>query len=196
MLKMDVKFDMERVERQLTQVQRQEVPKAASRALNRAITTANTQAARKISQESGIKPQRKIRDQLRIVKASWQRLEAMLTARGHAFNLIQFVTPAKRHRGAFRNKPGVVAKAWGQRKTYRGTFIVRGRNSGKPVVVSRKPGRNKGRGWSDTKHGPSVPIELQRRRVQELLDHEARRTFRREFMRDLRRRLDRLNRKR
>jgi hypothetical protein len=192
-LQLSVKADIKRVQRQLTRVQRREVPKAATHAINRAIRAANTQAARNISRESGIKPQRKVRERLRIIKASWTRLQAAVVARGRAINLVEFVTPSKKRVGAFRNKPGVVAKAWGQKKTYPGTFVGRGSNSSKPLVFVRKSAQ---RLPVRAVHGPSVPAEFQQRKVQEAMDDAALRTFRREFMRDLRRRLERLNRRR
>ncbi len=60
-------------------------------------------------------------------------------------NLAYGVTPAQRNpfhfrkrkkSGAFKHK-GVIAKAWGKRQTYDGTFIVKGRGNNM-VVVRRK----------------------------------------------------------
>lgn len=90
--------------------------KAITRSLNRAVGSVRTQAVRRVSRMSGIK-QARVREEIVVVKASFERLRARLVASGNAVPLIHF--------RARQARAGVTAVAYGGvKKTYKGTFIA------------------------------------------------------------------------
>lgn len=134
---------------------RKVVTPAANAAINKTARTVTTHSTRAISAETNIKPQRKVRDRLKLVKSNFRTLTAFIQALPFAPNLIHFVVPSRRRYGAFNTKQGVSAKAWGNRKTYKGTFIGRGKGSGK-MLVYRRTGPTR-RSALESVRGPSVP---------------------------------------
>ena len=184
-----VKGDIDRVEKSLTRLQRREVPKAASHALNRAAKKGRTVSTRTIAKQANIRPQRKVRDRIVVKRATWHRLGASIRALPRVFNLIEFVVPSKRKPGAFDTKRGVEAKAWGTKKRYPGTFIARGRGSGKPLVFVRTSSK---RYPIRPVYGPSIPHEFVRRTTERAIRDAVRASFRKDFLRDLRRRINRM----
>jgi len=143
--------------------------KAAIPAVNKTAATVKTRIVRKIAKETGSR-QSAIRAKIKLVKAhrggakSMRRLFAVVDANeAKAVNLIEFVSPAKRKVGHFNKRlkgkggkrryrsKGVVAKAWGNNKVYRGTFI--GTNGAGQLRVYRRIG-------SYDKWGADQPITL------------------------------------
>ena len=121
-------------------------------------------------------------------------------ARGN--NLIEFVSPSKRNPTAFRARTkggarsaprykhkGVKAKAWGQTKTYGGTFIGKGKNSGKMLVFART-GKGRDAGIKAVT-GPSPYRRFLKKRVRNELLRTGLTSFRIEFERLLQLELDR-----
>lgn len=150
----------------LKKIKAQAIPKATVQALNRTVTGVRTDATKELRKESGVKSS-EIRADLKIWRASRLKPVAELNARtGRAKNLINFVSPAQRKANYFNSRrrlkrgglgkykaKGVKARAWGESKTYDGTFIGRGRGSGKLLVFARTgKGRTPLKGIS----GPSI----------------------------------------
>lgn len=96
-----------------------------------------------------------------MLRVNYGGITATVVAAGKPPNLIYLVAPSKRKPGAFRNDAGVTAKVGGKPVLYNRTFIVRNKQTGKAVVVSRKAGaqREGGKwqpGWSKGKYGPTI----------------------------------------
>jgi len=187
---------IKKLERELGSLSKEVIPKAAARAMNRTQNTVVSKTVREIAKQTGIK-NKVIRKNIKLtLRAQPKRLTSIVTSRPAATNLIEFVAPSKRHPGAFRNKPGVVAKAWGKTITPKGTFIVIGKNSGKPVVVSRRANAKRVHGvwqedWSKTIYGPSISKNFIDRNVLGIQKKIADTEFAKNFPREVRYYLDR-----
>lgn len=197
MLELSVKSDIKDLRKKLGRVPEQIIVKSANRALNKAGSKAQSDAIRRISKDTGITPQKVVRPYVTLEKSNFHTLRVRVKAKPKSINLIEFVTKSKRHPGSFKKLRGVEAKAWGKKKVYKHTFVVVGTNSGKPVVVSRKPGvkRVKGkwpRGWSKTIYGPNIRSTFIQREFSRSLLLLGRQIFIKEFERDIRYRLNNL----
>lgn len=153
MIDISVTFDVKKVTRQLNRIERKLIPKATVTALNRTAKNVESTAIKEIAKETGIK-RKAVKKQIKIFRAGKARLIAIVKASGRATNLIEFITSAKTNTKAFRKKVGVIAKAWGKKKEYRGTFIGTGKSSGKFLVYART---SKSREPIKAIYGPSVP---------------------------------------
>ena len=80
-------------------------------------------------------------------------------------NLIEF--------NAKQTKKGVSAKAWGNRKIYRGAFIGRGQNSGKRLVFKKVKGSKQIRAV----HGASLPREFHRQDMKSIFNKKIKTRF-------------------
>lgn len=149
----DISHNIKEVQKELNKIQKTVVKRATARALNKTGITVRAEAARRVSKATGIKIGR-VKSQLTISKANQGRLICILKPNKRQANLIEFVTPGKQRPGAFRKKAGVTAKAWGKSKTYPGTFIGRGKSSGKTLVFKRDS--RKSRSGLSGVYGPSV----------------------------------------
>jgi hypothetical protein len=171
-MKFSIKADLRQVERMATTMQRQVIPKAAARAINRAIDAANTTAAREISSATKIK-QKDVRRRLFVRGASAARLAASLEALPMSPNLRYFK--------ARQNKAGVAATAWEQRKTYKGAFQMPSGLVVKRTTKKRYPIKGL--------RGPSVPKTFMQQRILARIAAVAEQRWRSEFERELARRL-------
>jgi len=193
---LDIKDPIKQIERDLGTIAKHVIPKAAARAINRTQTTVASRTVREIAKKSGIKA-KVVRKNVQItLRARPNQLESIVVSRATATNLIEFVAASKRRPGAFRNKPGVVAKAWGKTITPKGTFIVIGKNSGKPVVVSRRKNARRERGvwkadWSKTIYGPSMSPGFIKKNILETQKQIASTEFAKNFPHEVRFYLDR-----
>lgn len=163
-----------------------DIDQAAATSLNKAAANVKTTSTREITKETGIKPQKKVREVIVIHKARRTRLVAVVEAKPRVFNLIEFVQPSKRNTLAFRQRKGVSAKAWGKPKEYAKTFIARGQNSGKLLVFKRtadKPAKPK------EVRGPSVPGTFIQDKIERAnrkrIDEQWPKTFEHEIQRKL-----------
>ncbi|MCS6946257.1 MAG: phage tail protein [Steroidobacteraceae bacterium] len=165
-----VKVDIDRARAQLLLTQR-EIDKAAQMALNRTAQKTSTQAVRTISRETGLKPSR-VRKAIRIKRASSRyRLIAEVLAFPFAPNLIEFA--------ARQTRAGVSANAWGKRKIYPRTFIIRRWNKVyKRLTKKRFPLKSI--------RGPSVPKTFASRIIQAAMRQVVRTEFPKEFASALR----------
>ncbi|MBI5135792.1 MAG: phage tail protein [Nitrospirae bacterium] len=183
MIGLDVRADVRGTERWLTGLRKKAVPKAASMAINRVADTVRSRGVKAISGITSLK-QKRVREAVVIaVKARRSNLTAVIRAKRSGINLIEFVAGAKRVPGAFRRQAGVSAKAWGQRKVYKGTFIGKGPKSGKLIVAART---SKARGPLKGIAGPSVPRVFISEEVRREMLNTARQRWPIEFERALR----------
>lgn len=118
-----------------------------------------------------------------MLRVNYGGITATVSASGKPPNLIYLVAASKRRPDAFRNDAGVTAKVGGKPVLYNRTFIVRNKQTGKAVVVSRKAGARRekqGDGkwewqpkWSKGIYGPSIAALAGTRTTIEVMDAEA-----------------------
>lgn len=181
-MRIDVKADIKAALRELNRVQREQVPKAAARALNTTASQVQSAAVKELAAETGLK-QKDVREVLRRTRATWTNLVAAVIATGRAVNLIRFT---RQTRDAARKGPGVRANAWGKPRVYRGTFIG---NQGRTVFVRQGEGRLP----IKPVHGPSIPREMAREKVKKHLEQTIKTRWPINFARELKYYLSRSN---
>lgn len=168
-----VKVDIRGMEQQIKKLRKDVIPKVMARALNRAADGMRAEAVRTIAKLTGIK-QKEVRSRMFVKGATPHQLWAEVGALPYAPNLSKF--------RATRNKHGVAASAWGQRKTYRGAFKA------KNTVLTRQTPERKP---LKPLYGPSVPKTFMWKVVQNRLEAVTRQKWRSEFEREMARRLAR-----
>ena len=194
-VEISVKGDVDKMRREMKKLGADLIDKAAVRALNLTATKANTGIVRRIAKESALK-QTYIRSKIIWVKANKNRLSAKVRPDARfKTNLIEWVSKAEANKYLERRTKkgklkklgeGVRARAWHKPKVYRGAFVIRGKGSGKPVVVSRKEGKKRGdKNWSNTIYGPTVWVEFSRY-AREEIDKAVDENFLREMDRQAR----------
>lgn len=147
MVAISIKHDLKDLERELGKLSSKVIPTALPMALNRVGKSVQAVAIRTVSQETKVK-QKDIRQAVtpNAFTASKDKPNFVINfTESKASNLIDFVTASRRNSQAFRKRTrkgfkfgGVTANAWGKRKEYKGTFIGKGRNSGKTLVFKRQ----------------------------------------------------------
>lgn len=157
---MAVRFNMaaeaRRVQRTIQRYGDKVAKQALPRAMNKTATTVRSRGVKKIATEMGT-VQRTVRKVTRIDRASVARPYSAIIWTGRPLTLIEF--------NARQTRRGVTAKAWGQRKLYRGGFIAR-MPTGKVQTVARK---GRARLPLKTLYGPSVPRTAARDDVRRIL---------------------------
>ena len=148
-----------------------EISKAAARALNRTADGVRTTAIKEISTRTRLKVVQ-LRQRFRVDGANPQKLSAIIYAYGYSPNLGQF--------DASQMQPGVQATAWEGGKTYKHTFMVKGK------VVARV---GKARFPLKGIRGPSSPQTFKRADVTAMLVQYATSRFAKEFTYEWQRRL-------
>lgn len=172
MIKLDVRTDIASVRRQFRGLEGQ-IDRAAARALNRAATSVRSVATKEIARESGIRPQRAVRDRLRIRKATPKYLIAEVGIGAWTPNLARFM--------ARQVKKGVSAAAWGKRKLYPRVFLAnKGRTVFKRVGKERLP--------IEPVFGPKIHKTFLEQKVVEAMRAIGRSRFATEFAREVKRR--------
>jgi hypothetical protein len=177
----DLKIDIKQATAYLTKYERRIIPRATNRALNNTAKNVRTTVSRHIAKRTGLKVA-EVNAGVRLVKSNFSTLRALLIGTGRAVNLIRFVSKGKQHPGAFNKGKGVIANAWRSRKVYPGTFIVRGKGHGKPLVMARTSGR---RNPLKAIQGPSVRLELVKPHARRLIMVTVIKRFRINIVRDL-----------
>jgi hypothetical protein len=155
MLRLDVKLDVEKVKRNLSDIQRKKVPVAAARALNKTIGNVRTQANKSIRQERALSA-KVVRDALSISKATRASLVASLVASGKTIPLREYQ--------ARQGKRGVTVKVTpGRRKVvvHAGNKAFQIDKFGKHVYVRE----GKGRLPIKKLYGPSIPATFVKDKV-------------------------------
>jgi hypothetical protein len=183
MIAIDVRADIDRAVRSLTELQRTVIPTATARGLNKTAAQAKTQAGREISNRYNISS-RVVGRQITVSRATKTSLTAIVKPSGRKLPVMAFQarqTPAGVRIQIIRGSPKVIAHA----------FIVRTR-SGHLGVFAR--GRYSGRSFVHQKprfpitelftvgvpqaFGARVVIEALQRKVREkfpgILEHEIR----------------------
>lgn len=123
------------------------MPKAASRAANRTAKTVRTRNARLVAQIMGSRVT-SVKRRYKIDKATKTRPTATIRIRGDKINLAGF--------SARQTKQGVSASAWGSRKIYGGTFLVRIDGNRLAMKRETRGGKRVGRMPIRAVHGPGV----------------------------------------
>lgn len=197
-MKISVKGDIKKILKANEQAKKIIKPATAA-ALNKTIRTVQSATTKEISRITGIKPQKRIREKLIIIKATRLMLTAKINAKPAGINLIEFVTPSKRNPQAFRVKTrkgfkysGVKAKAWNKQTEYKGTFIGKAKNSGKMLVYSRIDKTNP-RSKIEAKHGPSIPVTFLNYQVQRMMDSLGRITWAKNIEHEIQWRLSKIS---
>ena len=179
-VRLDVQADVKQALKKLG-LEKDRVLRAASQALNRTGDQVRTAAVAEISTREGVKVS-DVRKYVTVRKRANRRsLRVEVDASGKAPNLIEWVQGKTKADIAtrFRSKPGVEAKVFGKVNTYDRTFIVKGKNSGKWIVVTRRDNarRAKGKwkpGWSKGIYGPPPKREFARAVIFGAMDRVAR----------------------
>lgn len=148
-----------------------EISKAAARALNRTADGVRTTAIKEISTRTRLKVTA-LRKRFSVDGANPQKLSAIIRAYGYSPNLGQF--------DATQAQFGVQATAWEGSKTYKHTFMIKGR------VVARQ---GKARFPLKGIRGPSSPQTFKRPDVTAQLIAYANGRFAKEFAYEWQRRL-------
>ena len=152
MIKINIESNFKEVAKEFRGLDRKVIAPATNRAINKVLAQSKTQAKRDIKRDTGLKAG-DVNKRLSTRKSTKSTLTGTLTVEGRPLNLQDF--------GARQTKKGVVAKAWGNRKLYRGAFQFRGKYSGKQLVGKKKKG---GRGVKAV-FGASAPKEFVRQKT-------------------------------
>ena len=149
-----IESNIAEVQKQLDVFQRKAIPRVIVRSLNKTGTTVAAQARKLIKEDTAL-PVSFIKRKLQIRKAKRNHHVYSIDGLRGTTNLIEWVTPGQRNTMYARkaNRRGVRSKAWGKPKVYSGTFIGRGKSSGKLLVFKRDS--SKGSGVAGV-YGPSV----------------------------------------
>lgn len=144
-MQISFKSEIQQLTKDLNSVRASAIPRATVQALNRTALGVRTDAVKDVRAKTGITATN-VRKALEIIQATQNKPAAVVDAKtGRARNLINYVTPSTRRPGYYNKRlkrggyksHGVQARAWGQRKTYKGTFIGRGKDSGAYLVFAR-----------------------------------------------------------
>jgi len=149
-LKIDISHNIDEAIKDLSKFERTLVPKVVVRTVNEIAKQVKVQASRQIAKQTNIKVS-EVKSSIKVLTAKTVKVTPLSgteiiavvfplrpgAAKTRETNLIAYLTKGKRRVGAFRKKAGVTAKVWGRNKLYRGTFIGRGKDSGKLLVFSR-----------------------------------------------------------
>jgi hypothetical protein len=137
----DVRANTKEVERMLRDVDKNLIPRATVRALNRTAKSVRTKAARATAKETGLKV-KEVKPRIDLDRASFRRLSASVIAGRWAPNLIRFTTKRQRQNAAVGKRPkqGLKVRVRGKRTLYSGAFIA---PTGNTQVVLKRKGRTR-----------------------------------------------------
>ena len=163
-MEIKIKGTIKQAVRNVKKVNKKYVPKAMVTALNEMGKEVMTQAKRELKDATGLKAGT-VAKKIQKDKARRNDNTYSIFIKSRYLNVIEF--------GARQTKRGVSAKAWGNRKIYRGAFIGRGQNSGKQLVFK------KGRGSKQIKavHGASLPREFERQDMKKIFNKKIKTRF-------------------
>ena len=163
-MEVKIKNNMKKALKDLGYVHKKYIPKAMVTALNKVGKEVVTQAKRELKEATGLKAGTVAK---KITKDKARRGDEEYTIRikSKYLNLIEF--------NARQTKRGVSAKAWGNRKIYRGAFIGSGRNSGKQLVFKKVRGSKQIRAV----HGASLPREFHRQDMESIFKKKIKTRF-------------------
>ena len=160
-MKFDVRFDVNEAKAMLKGLQKQVLPQATSRAINKTSQSAKSAAVKLIAKDMGIK-QKDVRSSITLLKASRIKLQAVVQARGKRLPII------KLDPHAMQNNIGVTYKGQdGQRKQIAGAFIAT-MKTGHRGVYKRAPGAK--RLPIMELQGPSIPYVFAQAKITQALE--------------------------
>ena len=145
-------------------VHQQYIPKALVTALNKVGAEVATQAKSELAGATGLKAG-VVKKKIGTDKARRNNEIYSIFIKSRYLNLIEF--------NAKQTKRGVSAKAWGNRKIYRGAFIGRGQDSGKQLVFKKVRGSKQIRAV----HGASLPREFERQDMKKIFNKKIKTRF-------------------
>ena len=191
-IRIDVKAEVEAAQKNLDDLQKRQVRRAAARALNRTGQQVRTRAVRDTAKTMGLTGKR-VREAITLFKANPNALHAEVKAKGQPISLKEFK--------ARQTRKGVTAKIMGERTLYRHRFMIqslgghvferegekrlakKGRYAG--TNIKRQPIRKL---W-----GPSVPAVFLMDNINKALRDHAGERWRLNFDRELQFYLNRIN---
>lgn len=162
-MQISIESDLIALQRDMNKAGRDFIDRAASQAINKTIARVRTVARKAIGDQANL-PKRYINKHVTITKKS--NVKSMYaeinTSTGRATNLIEYVSgdlgrfrrrKKKKSRNNFTKtaSKGVTARPYERSQSFKGGFIVKGKNSGKLVAVKRSR-NNK----LKSIHGPSL----------------------------------------
>ncbi len=163
-MKFDVRFDVNQAKAMLNGLQRQVLPQAASRAINKTSQSAKSVAVKLIAKDIGIK-QKDIRTSITLLKASRIKLQAVVQASGKRLPIIKLDPHAT------QDSVGVSYKGQnGQRKQITGAFIAT-MKGGHRGVYKRAPGAK--RFPIIELRGPSIPYVFCQAKITQALQESV-----------------------
>ena len=172
----DISSNIERVTKELTDIERKVLPQTISTSLNKTGRTLFKEIKRDIAKDTGLK-QKEVAERMSLEKSNRSTLFISIRMRGRWFNLIRFK--------AKQFKKGVKARAWGESKLYRGAFIA---NKGRTVFARI----SKARLPIKALVGPNPVVELEKRIDDAKFNRRISERFAEVFPRELAYRLGRM----
>ena len=163
-MEVKVNSNFKKALRDIGNVPRKYVQKAMVTALNKVGAEVFTQAKRELKDATGLKAGT-VAKKITKDKARRGDEEYIIRIKSKYLNLIEF--------NARQTKRGVSAKAWGNRKIYRGAFIGSGRNSGKQLVFKKVRGSKQ----IKAVHGASLPREFERQDMESIFNKKIKTRF-------------------
>lgn len=182
-MNVSIERDLKRLRRGLRDLEKQAVPKATVRTLNRVANSTKTASARHIAPQIGSR-QAAVKRRIETRKSTFKRLWAVLAASDRPLKLIEFVVGSKKPTQQPGGKRGLVkAKAWGKTRTYRNAFIAPQKSgSSKTAVYMRKSGK---RLPLKQLFGPGVMQLFKQKENQEIMEKTVFEKLANEFSRNL-----------
>jgi len=180
---LSIERDLKSLRRGLRALEKEVVPQATVRTLNRVAESAKVASARHIAPQMGSR-QAGIKRRIETRRASVRRLWATLVASDRPLHLIEFVVGSRKPTQQPGGKRGQVkAKAWGKTKTYRGAFIApRKKGSSSTEVYVRKSGK---RLPLKLLFGPGIMQLFRQRENATLMEAKVKERLPKEFMQNL-----------
>lgn len=188
-MQIKITSDIHKVLAQLQRVQKEGIPVATQRALNRTAEQARTEASREISREWGFKV-REAKDAIRLKRATRTHLVAVLEPTGNRKPLYKQATSAK------QTKQGVIAKIGGKARLYKHAYLAK-MPSGHTGIFRTKGGRRgpvkmgkTGKRYTSELpivelRAPSIPTAFVAKRTQDLMQKAIKEKFPVNFEREM-----------
>jgi hypothetical protein len=146
------------------------VTRALTAAVNHTAQISWTAARRVLAQDMGL-PQSELRPYIYIRRATFSSIEWQAVGTGKPISLRAF--------SAAQRSAGVSARPWGQRRIFRGTFIIESlggsvyKRTGPKVLMTRGKSKGKYRQAIEKLYGPAVPKEMMQQAVTTAFRQEA-----------------------
>lgn len=169
-IEFSIASDIERLTRNLSDLQRRRLPRAINSTLNKVATTVRKESVKEISRASGLKA-KDVRARVDLIRSNFTRLEAIVKASGKHSNIARF--------NARQTRRGVSAAPWRKRRVFPGAFLG---NQGRTAFIRTGKGRLPVKSLA----GPSIPREFARDTAKKVLLDVGARRFREILPRELR----------